>query len=606
MYLASLKPLLSAEDYSASERNVKEFIKDGGFGHELQKRLMDYDKTQKNSWLEAFWLKYAYLIWRCPTMINVNWWCQFVDHPSYVLPKVPPKGQFTDHQIRRASVMISNLLNINDSVNYQTLPAEYAKTTPLDMNQYRCQFQVARIPEVGCDKLVTTWPTTSKHIIVLLRDQVYKVDVMGPKGERVSIAEIERQLRSAVTDVSNTTPQPAVGLLTSEDRDVWAKARASLSKLSKTNQQSFDVIDSALFAVSLDDYTSSHDIDVSHHQLFHNFDARNRWFDKSISMIVMNSGRAGVNGEHSPADAVIPGNMFDYALNKYAHLFSAMPIHHGTSHMYSACLFTQIISEEPARDPPNAKQNVQLSKPQKLQWHVNEDLLKTITKAEENAKKLISNVESVLLHTNEFGGNWIKASAKASPDSFIQMAMQLAYYRDQQKVCATYESASTRQFLHGRTETVRSCSEQSKKFVEAWDKKDVSRQEKLSLLAAAIKTHYTTMVAASTGQACDRHLLGLRLLMDPSEASKAPIFTDPAYSLSQTFKLSSSNMSPGKTLYGGFGAVTENGYGVNYAIGKENLKFSMSSYRSSEETDSKRFRENLVSSLRDLKKAIDG
>lgn len=115
-----------------------------------------------------------------------------MDHPSYVLPKVPPKGQFTDHQIRRASVMISNLLNINDSINYQTLPAEYAKTTPLDMNQYRCQFQVARIPEVGCDKLVTTWPTTSKHIVVLLRDQVYKVDVMGPKGERVSIAEIER------------------------------------------------------------------------------------------------------------------------------------------------------------------------------------------------------------------------------------------------------------------------------------------------------------------------------------------------------------------------------------------------------------------------------
>jgi hypothetical protein len=39
---------------------------------------------------------------------------------------------------------------------------------------------------------------------------------------------------------------------------------------------------------------------------------------------------------------------------------------------------------------------------------------------------------------------------------FRQMALQLAYFTiNNGKLCATYESNSTRGFLHGRTETVR-------------------------------------------------------------------------------------------------------------------------------------------------------
>jgi carnitine O-acetyltransferase len=44
-YLKSLKPLLSAEDYERSLRIVDEFI-DGGFGEELQQRLIDYGQDK--------------------------------------------------------------------------------------------------------------------------------------------------------------------------------------------------------------------------------------------------------------------------------------------------------------------------------------------------------------------------------------------------------------------------------------------------------------------------------------------------------------------------------------------------------------------------------
>ena len=53
------------------------------------------------------------------------------------------------------------------------------------------------------------------------------------------------------------------------------------------------------------------------------------------------------------------------------------------------------------------------------------------------------------------------------------MAFQLAYFRHYGEPCATYESGSTRAFLHGRTETVRSCSMDSVAFTKAFDDKNI-------------------------------------------------------------------------------------------------------------------------------------
>ena len=53
-----------------------------------------------------------------------------------------------------------------------------------------------------------------------------------------------------------------------------------------------------------------------------------------------------------------------------------------------------------------------------------------------------------------------------SPDAFIQIAMQMAYYKDSNgKFALTYESCMTRLYLHGRTETVRAFSQEMRDFV---------------------------------------------------------------------------------------------------------------------------------------------
>ncbi|KAF9954568.1 hypothetical protein BGZ72_004479 [Mortierella alpina] len=576
-YKKSLLPILSEAELARAEKAVDEFIKPGGLGETLQGRLHEMDRTEKNSWLETIWLNKGYLEWREPSMINVNWWAQFKDSPHFNLEHAPPRGVVSDVQIQRAANYASSLLTFNDLVNTQTLPAEYQRSTPLCMNQYKNQFGAYRVAELPRDRIVTTWPTTANYITVMMRDQIFKVPVTGPNGERVSIKAIEQQLRNVVEAVNNTPEhekQAAVGVLTSENRDTWAKARQTLLGLSPLNHASLASIDNSLFMICLDDYSSDRDIDVSHHNIFHAGNAHNRWFDKSMQFIFESNGRAGINGEHTPADAVIPGRILD-----------------------------ELVRNEKTAEPKEPSHAL-LGSIEAIKFVVNDEVKETIKQAEVNAKKMIDNVDSCLIHFNEYGSNWLK-SVKCSPDAYVQMVLQLAYYRHYGTSTPTYESASTRIFLGGRTETVRSCSVDSVAFVKGFESKHADTTEKQRLLQKAIATHLEYMMAASAGKGVDRHLLGLRSMMQtPEEQKQALIFQDPSYIQSMYFKLSSSNMSPGDNFWGGFGPVVPEGYGINYAIGKENIKFSISSLRSCKETDSRQFRETILGALRDMKKTL--
>ena len=66
------------------------------------------------------------------------------------------------------------------------------------------------------------------------------------------------------------------------------------------------------------------------------------------------------------------------------------------------------------------------------------------------------------------------------------MAVQLAYYRLHQKVVLTYESATTRLYFEGRTETIRPVSEHSVAFVKSFDDPTVPREEVRKHLSRAI------------------------------------------------------------------------------------------------------------------------
>lgn len=71
-----------------------------------------------------------------------------------------------------------------------------------------------------------------------------------------------------------------------------------LLALDPVNKETMKVIQDALFAVCLDNYSTSEDVDASHRVFFHGGPSgRNRWFDKALSFIFMSNGRAGCSGE---------------------------------------------------------------------------------------------------------------------------------------------------------------------------------------------------------------------------------------------------------------------------------------------------------------------
>ncbi|KAI8914641.1 acyltransferase ChoActase/COT/CPT [Gorgonomyces haynaldii] len=570
-YLASCKPLLTEQEFEQTKQTVEQFLSEEGFGQELQKRLLEYDQKQPNSWLEDIWLKKAYLEWREPSLINVNWWCEFKDHPEHPendLKRPPPRGVLSTFQIQRAAGLISNFVSVQQVINQKQLPAEFIKDKPLCMNQYTDIFGMTRIPGATADTVQNKFPTDSKHIIVMAKDQMYAVQVLADDGSRVTIKEIERLLLQVGQDSLASANEPPIGILTAGHRDNWGQAYAKLQALG--NQENFDLINDALFVVCLDDHATKKNIDESHKQIFHNHDASNRWFDKAIQLIVANSGRAGVNGEHSPVDAVVPGNLFNH-----------------------------VLSNEPAVDPQGAKA-VRLSAPKKLNWKIDASIEDHMKEARKTAIALIQDTDSCLLQTEIYGSRYIKEVASAPPDAFVQMALQLAYIRLHKTPTAIYESASTRFFKHGRTETGRSMSVESLEFCQSFDNDDILYDDKRKLLKTAIQTQSGYMKQAAMGQGIDRHMLGLRCMIQAGEQEKATMFTDPAYIKSMYFKLSTSNMSPGKWFYGGFGPVVPEGYGINYAIDKDALKFSISCKKSDPNSDVYKFREVFERTLKDL------
>ena len=69
------------------------------------------------------------------------------------------------------------------------------------------------------------------------------------------------------------------------------------------NDTLLNKIDSAAFALVLDDVTTDDPIEISQHFL-HGVDGCNRWFDKCFSLIVSGNGKSCVNFEHAWGDGV--------------------------------------------------------------------------------------------------------------------------------------------------------------------------------------------------------------------------------------------------------------------------------------------------------------
>lgn len=150
---------------------------------------------------------------------------------------------------------------------------------------------------------------------------------------------------------------------------------------------------------------------------------------------------------------------------------------------------------------------INLEDPVKLNWEFDNTMLERIKSAEIEMKEIIENFD-LKAYLAPYSKGQIK-KFKLSPDGYIQMALQLAYYRLHNEIPKTYEPATSRLFLLGRTETIHPISEDSVKFVRAMDDKNSKDEEKIKYLKAAIKHQGQFRLNSTMGKGCDRHLFAL-------------------------------------------------------------------------------------------------
>uniref|UniRef100_A0AAX7SSN7 carnitine O-palmitoyltransferase n=1 Tax=Astatotilapia calliptera TaxID=8154 RepID=A0AAX7SSN7_ASTCA len=550
-YLESVRPLMDDQQFERMKGLTQDFEKN------LGPRLQWYLKLKSwwaSNYVSDWWEEYIYLRGRGPIMVNSNYYAMDF---LYVFP--------TSVQAARAGNAIHSIMLYRRKLDRAQIKPIYllANKVPLCSAQWERMFNTSRIPGVETDTLQHV--NESKHIVVYHKGRYFKV-WMFYDGRLLLPREIEQQMERILADKSEPLPgEERLAALTAGDRTPWAKAREMFFSRGK-NKQSLDAVEKAAFFLTLDDTEQR-------------YDAKNPV--KSLDIY---------------AKSLLHGKCYD---------------RHCKKNMLT--LLQHVLSMDPKLGYTEdghcvGKPHPNLPGPQRLQWTIPAECQEAIESSLTVAKALADDVDCHIIPFTDFGKGLIK-KCRTSPDAFIQIALQLAHYRDKGKFCLTYEASMTRMFREGRTETVRSCTVETCAFVRAMVG-DETVKERLRLLKLAAEKHQNLYRLAMTGQGIDRHLFCL-YVVSKYLGEDSPFLKEV---LSEPWKLSTSQtplqqvelfdlvrhpeyVSSG----GGFGPVADDGYGISYIIlGENHINFHISSKHSSPETDSHRFGTNIRQAMLDI------
>ncbi|KAG6853982.1 hypothetical protein C0991_011845 [Blastosporella zonata] len=581
-YLASLEPLMLEDErlgkssfessYALRSKLAQSF--ESGIGKVLQERLHALDRASPNNWLDDnFWIKKAYLEWREPLLVNSNWWLAF--HDDDLVPPSALTGESSDSragitlwQMRRAAWLIHRVLDFKGKLDDGEIHPETTRTGIWLRQSTKKMFNIGRIPAPFCDIISSPPPpdsADSRKLLITVHNWFYAIDVYNQPNSPTDIPqlmsprEIATRIRAVVLDVeqrlTNGERALPVGVLSADNRDIWTANQEHLLSIHPTNQKTYHTMLSSVMALSLDHLTHttppaahlipsprgiSQDVLDSHLHTIraHPLNVANRFYDKPFTLIVDPSTRAGATGEHSPCDALVPSIVAEYGI-------------------------VQGVDEaafEGSLDDTNP------GGWHRLDWVADDKIRGECDAAHSRAVKIIEDSDDSVLWFEGYGTDWIKGigeshlnncasisdriPGKLGPDAYIQMVLQLAWYKTRGEFTATYETVLTRMFKHGRTETLRTLTRDSRAWVLAMVDPKSTVEMRYAAFQCAIKTHSRLTKEAATGRGIDRHLLGLRLMLRSQDGERVPLFEDEMFERSQQWKLSTSGLSAGHLFRG--------------------------------------------------------
>ncbi len=551
-YLKSVEPLLDEAGYAATKREVDALLAPGGLGRRLHAALEARAKEEDN-WLAAWWDNVAYLDFPEPVLINSNFGISC------------DTRQPADDPILRAAEVAARTIDYYWLLVTETLPPETVGRgrIALDMTLMRRILGATREPGRTRDQITVYPPTAAKHLAVIRKNRIYTVEVLDAQGRSATVADLAAEFAAIVKDADAATDDaPPIAVLTTERRPVWAFERDRLRGVA-ANRQALARIETAIFAVTFDERAYD-DFNATARAAIHGRPGE-RWMDKVFSYVVDASGRVSQHGEHSPADGMQFVSVFDYGCDKA-----------------ERGVFRNRSEEKTlTRNAP---------RPERVAFDLGPETRAAIDAAAAHFEAKTADLDLEVMHFDAFGKAEIKTLG-VGPDPFVQMGYQLAFTRLHGRTAKTYESAQTRMYKLGRTETIRSASSQSAAFTQAMDDDGVDAAARAKLLRAACSEHAERGKLASQGQGCDRPLLGLALMARELGLEAPALFSQEVWT--RGWELSTAQLPMTALLVNGFGPVTHGGYGIGYVVQDPYFTCHVTSFRSHPETSSARFAEAL-------------
>lgn len=571
-------------------------------------------------------------------------------NPFFLLEDDPTPAR--NHQVTRAASLVVSALSFVRAVRREELPPDTVRGTPLCMYQYSRLFGTARLPtDNGC---VISQDPSAKHVVVMCRGQFYWFDVLDDNSDLImSEKDIALNLQVIVNDAGQTSiheaAKGALGVLSTENRKVWSGLREIMTKdRASNNAECLNIVDTALFVLCLDDTEPSNTSELCANMLCGTSEVikgvqvgtcTNRWYDK-LQIIVCTNGSAGINFEHTGVDG---HTVLRFASDVYTDTILRFA---KTINGQAPSLWTTS-SPDPSKRDPRSFGNVSTT-PRKLEWDMTPELKIALRFAESHLSDLLYQHEVRVLDFEGYGKNFI-TSMGFSPDAFVQMAFQAAYYGLYGRLENTYEPAMTKMFLHGRTEAVRTVTPEVVDFVKTFWGENPAEQ-KIDALRNATQKHTALTKECSKAQGQDRHLYALYCLWQrsfiddglsdedgsmggyssPGEGVESPkyseisedgysspngsstrglrsvtpptpaIFNDPGWDKINNTVLSTSNCGNPCLRHFGFGPTSADGFGIGYIIKDDSISFCTSS----KHRQTARLMQNLESYLFEMRKLL--
>lgn len=311
--------------------------------------------------------------------------------------------------------------------------------THFSSDQFKRMYNTSRIPgelkdHISCYFKLKSEGECPSHIVVIGNGKIFYFDVIYDE-KLMSPQELHHTLSIIYGKINDENNSMKIPILTSDDRNMWSKNRRRLMEISEENKNYFDIIESSIIALSFDSSEPSDVSELSQNSI--DGDIHSRWNDKSSTLVAFRNGLFGFVGEHS---------CYDGALS------------------FSPFILINLM-EEPEPDW-NEKLKLKIL-PKEIVFQVDE---KIGTEIDRLNKLKASNKNHVIAHFgvfNGYGKDVIKEQ-NIHPDCYVQMALQLAYFKLHGNLAPTYETATMRNFYHGRTETVRSCSIEVREWMDVW------------------------------------------------------------------------------------------------------------------------------------------